>query len=307
MQLSKYISDLLYRYECVMVPQFGGFVSNTISSQIDNNHQFTPPTKNISFNVNLQQNDGLLVNHIAKSLNISFDESATQVQNTIENWKSDLQNAPLLLPNIGQFTIENDQLTFEPISELNYLTSSFGLSDVDANFVLRNNIITPGEVEVAVVTQKKSYRKYIVAAAIIGGLFIGGNTYINKITNQQEIAAQQTITNQIQEASFNILNPLPSITLRVEKKIVEEEVLDAISEEKKYKYHIIAGAFKDVNNAVKKVNILHKKGYEASIIGVNKWGLTQVSYAAFNDKKEAINTLNAIRVKDNKHAWLFIN
>lgn len=295
MQLSKYISDLLYRYECVMVPNFGGFVSNTMASQLNNqNHRFTPPTKNISFNVNLQQNDGLLVNHIAKSLNISFDEAALRIQKTVENWNQDLQKSPLLLQNIGQFTLVDDQLSFEPIDKINYLTSSFGLSDVDANYVLRNNIVTPQQE----IVRKKSYSKYVAAAAVIAGLFIGGNVYVNNLANQQDIVAQQDLTTQIQQASFNILTPLPSVTLKVEKKEAEKIT---------YKYHIIAGAFKEEANAAKKVALLNKKGYKASIIGLNKWGLTQVSYESFNSKRDAINTLNKIRKVDNKHAWLFIN
>ncbi|MGY5355456.1 HU domain-containing protein [Wenyingzhuangia sp. IMCC45467] len=293
MQLSKYISDLLYRYECVIVPNFGGFVSNTIPSKRNtDNHQFTPPTKTISFNINLQKNDGLLVNHIAKSLNISFDKAATIVQTTIENWQKTLEENPLLLNNIGQFTLENEQLVFEPLNKINYLTSSFGLSDVNADYILRNNIVSP-KTEV-----KRSYGKYFAGAAIIAGLFFAGSVYVQQQINQQEIADQQEVTNQIQQASFNILKPLPAVTLTVEKEVVEEV---------SYKYHIIAGAFKESENALKKVNLLKAKGYNASIMGLNKWGLTQVSYASFNNKRDAINTMNAIRKKDNKHAWLFIN
>lgn len=293
MQLSKYISDLLYRYECVIVPNFGGFVSNTIPSKRNiENHQFTPPTKTISFNINLQKNDGLLINHIAKSLNISFDNAAAMVQNTVENWQNNLQESPLLLNNIGQFTLENGQLVFEPLNKINYLTSSFGLSDVSADYILRNNIVTP-KTEV-----KRSYGKYFATAAVVAGLFFASSLYVQQQINQQEIVDQQEVTNQIQQASFNILKPLPAVTLTVEKEAAEE-----IS----YKYHIIAGAFKEPENAIKKVDLLKEKGFSASIIGLNKWGLTQVSYASFNNKRDAINTLNSIRKKDNKHAWLFIN
>lgn len=293
MQLSKYISDLLYRYECVIVPNFGGFVSNTIPSKRNaENHQFTPPSKTISFNINLQKNDGLLIDHIAKSLNLSFDNAAAMVQSTVENWQSTLQENPLLLNNIGQFTLENEQLVFEPLNKINYLTSSFGLSDVSADYILRNNIVTPKTVV------KKSYTKYFAGAAVIAGLFFAGSVYMQQQVNQQEIANQQAVTNQIQQASFNILKPLPAVTLTVEKEVVEETT---------YKYHIIAGAFKEAKNANKKVEQLKNKGFNASIIGLNKWGLTQVSYASFNSKRDAINTMNAIRKKDNKHAWLFIN
>ena len=35
MALEDYIKDLLYRYDCVIIPNFGGFVTNQISAQID--------------------------------------------------------------------------------------------------------------------------------------------------------------------------------------------------------------------------------------------------------------------------------
>jgi len=279
-----------------MVPNFGGFVSNTIATQIDSkNHTFTPPSKNISFNVNLQQNDGLLINYIAKSLSITFDEAALETQKTVDNWKEDLQKKPLFLPNIGHFTSLNDQLSFEPIKKINYLTSSFGLTNVDATYILRNPVISSENK----VVSKKKYPRYMVAAAIFAGLFIGGNSYINNLADQQEIANQQEITNQIQQASFTILTPLPSVTLKIEKE--EEKLVEA-----SHKYYIIGGAFKEPKNAAKKVTLLNKKGYNSTLMGLNKWGLTQVSYASFNDKNKAINTLNKIRRTDNKHAWLYI-
>ena len=294
MQLSKYISDLLYRYECVIIPNFGGFVSNTVPSKRNiENHQFTPPTKTISFNVNLQQNDGLLINHVAKSLNVSFENAANMVQSTVENWQNSVQENPLLLNNIGQFTLKNEQLVFEPLNKINYLTSAFGLSDISADYILRNNITTP-KTEI-----KRSYGKYFASAAVIAGLFFASSIYVQQQAEQQETLDQQAVTSQIQQASFNILKPLPAVTLTVEKEEIKEEI--------SYKYHIIAGAFKEPENAIKKVNLLKEKGFNAHIIGLNKWGLTQVSYASFNNKRDAINTLNTIRKKDNKHAWLFLN
>ena len=68
MIIANYISDLLYRYDCVIVPDFGGFVANRIGAQVNNfTHTFSPPTKQITFNGLLKHNDGLLANYIASS------------------------------------------------------------------------------------------------------------------------------------------------------------------------------------------------------------------------------------------------
>jgi len=302
MVLSKHISDLLYRYECVIVPNFGGFVSRSISSTVIN-QQFTAPTKEISFNVNLNQNDGLLVNHLRQTLNLSYQETLKLILDTVKGWNKDLENGTLSLNNIGSFHKTQDQLIFTPFDKINYLTSSFGLTDVGVNYILRKTEeATPIIQEIV---KKKSYTKPVVAAiAASVALLFSGHFYIQNKIHKQEIAQQQKITQQIQQASFNILAPLPSLTLNVTK---ENSIKENITEDISYKYHIIAGAYKSEENAYKKVDLLAKKGYQATIIGLNKWGLNQVSYASFNNKTEAIKVLKQIKQKDNSHAWLLIN
>ena len=51
MQLSLYISNLLFDHDCVTVPGFGSFLGNYKSAEYDLKEQkFYPPTKQISFN-----------------------------------------------------------------------------------------------------------------------------------------------------------------------------------------------------------------------------------------------------------------
>ena len=54
MKIEQYISQLLYRYQCVTVPGFGAFLTEFQSAQLDeNSHSFYPPKKMISFNPSL--------------------------------------------------------------------------------------------------------------------------------------------------------------------------------------------------------------------------------------------------------------
>ena len=63
MQLETYISDLLYRYECVIIPEFGAFLTQPVSAKVDiSSNTFYPPKKVLSFNEQLKNNDGLLAN-----------------------------------------------------------------------------------------------------------------------------------------------------------------------------------------------------------------------------------------------------
>ena len=45
MKLDKYIEDLLYRNECVVIPNFGAFITSFNSAKIDNEGIFTAPSK----------------------------------------------------------------------------------------------------------------------------------------------------------------------------------------------------------------------------------------------------------------------
>ncbi len=67
MRLENHIATLLYRYQCVVVPGFGAFLSQIKPAylQRDSNTLY-PPYKELSFNAQLIKKDGLLVSHIAQ-------------------------------------------------------------------------------------------------------------------------------------------------------------------------------------------------------------------------------------------------
>ena len=78
-QLTKYIVQLLHHHDCVIIPDFGGFVAQYKPAKLDGVTGFySPPSKQILFNINLKNNDGLLANQIAQDQDISFDR-ATQI------------------------------------------------------------------------------------------------------------------------------------------------------------------------------------------------------------------------------------
>ena len=82
--LEKYIPELLYSHECVIIPDFGGFVSRMESSVFDEKLVvFSPPSKSISFNKNLINNDGLLINHVMNTEKTTYDFASTFIKNTV--------------------------------------------------------------------------------------------------------------------------------------------------------------------------------------------------------------------------------
>tara|TARA_R110001583_G_scaffold21685_7_gene82125 strand:+ start:3944 stop:4876 length:933 start_codon:yes stop_codon:yes gene_type:complete len=307
MTIAKYISDLLYRYECVIVPNFGGFVTNEISAKVNHfTHTFYAPSKQLTFNSHLKNNDGLLANYIASVENISYIKAVEIIYKEVESWKSSIKNEELEVENIGSFTLNKDgNYIFEPANSTNYLIASFGLSSYVSPAIKRiayKEKVTQLETIAPILPTEENKRKtpvfikYAAAAAIIFALGTLGFKEYQKIEykNLVNVAEQQQqkVEKSIQEATFVISNPLPTITLTIAKET--------------FNYHVIAGAFREPENAEKKLNQLLEKGFNAKILGVNKWNLTTVSYASFNSKNDAINELNSIKNTESKDAWLLV-
>ena len=104
--IEHHISDLLYLHDCVVIPDFGGFVGNKKSAFI---HPISgiiyPPYKQLLFNKNLVENDGLLVTHIAKMEGIDLSEVSSIIEDFIKNINNELTvRSAFKINKIGTFT-----------------------------------------------------------------------------------------------------------------------------------------------------------------------------------------------------------
>ncbi|MBV7269210.1 SPOR domain-containing protein [Winogradskyella luteola] len=308
MQLETYISDLLYRYECVTIPDFGAFLTTRVSAKVhDSTHTFYPPKKVLSFNEQLQNNDGLLGNYIAEIEKIPYETAVSKIAKQVKSIKSYLiEGETIHFENIGELILNADgKIIFDPSNHINYLTDSFGLSHFTSSDIKRETYkeevqaiedIAP----VAFTPEKRSnnnWLKYAAAAVVVLGLggFGAAKYYDNTIENHNQLAQEEAnaqMDAKVQEATFVISNPLPAATLSLEKQTGH--------------YHIVAGAFRIEANSDKKVNQLRDKGYKARKIGKNRYGLHEVVYQSFETRAEAKRALYKIRREHNRDAWLLI-
>jgi hypothetical protein len=298
MILANYIKDLLFRYDCVIIPSFGGFVTNKVSATFqEETSSFSPPYKQISFNNNLKDNDGLLANHIASVESISFEKANKFIEDSVFDWKKIIEKETLEIEKLGCLKLnDRKQIIFNPTNDVNYLTSSFGLSSVTQSSLKRyKEVVTPLVTPNVTITNNISTLiKYAASAAILLTLgFLGTN--LHQENKQQEILAvnEKALEKKIQSATFTITNPLPTIELNAVKEI-------------KTPFHIVAGSFQFPENAKRKVKQLEQKGYNAKIIGTNKWGLTQVAFKSFTTRIEATKALYNIKKTESKDAWLLV-
>ena len=307
MQLETYISDLLYRYECVTIPEFGAFLTQRASATIeDGTNTFYPPKKTVSFNEQIQKNDGLLAHYIADVEKIPFEVANEKIAKRVNTIKSYLtQGETVTFKNIGDIVFNSEgNILFEPNYQLNYLTDSFGLtqfvSPAVSREVYKQNVEAIEKVIPLTITpEKRKSRPYLKYAAVglialsLGGL-VSSKYYIDQIEQHNQIArkvATQQLDAKIQQATFN-LNTLPAITLNVTKQSGN--------------YHVIAGAFRVEDNCAQIIEELKAKGFNARSIGVNKYGLNEVVYGSYETGEEALTVLREVRKTQNEDAWLLV-
>ena len=308
MQIATYINDLLFRYECVIVPGFGAFLTQYHSAIIDkDSNTFYPPGKTLSFNRQLQTNDGLLANYVSSIEKCSYDAALRQIRNFASTLSKKLNDGETVsLYKIGEFYLNNEHsVQFTPSKKENFSVSSFGLSSFVSPAISRE-VTHESPVHQKVKTRRLAaktpysihpYLKYaaigLIAITLTG---IGGvklyEIEIQKHNFVQKQKANDLVENQIQEATFVIESPIPSINITLSKKTG--------------KYHIVAGAFRFEENAHKKVRQLEAKGFTPRIIGKNRYGLHQVVYDSYEDRVEAIRELRKVQRSENNDAWLLV-
>ncbi|MEM6718335.1 MAG: SPOR domain-containing protein [Bacteroidota bacterium] len=319
MRLELYISDLLYRYECVTVPEFGAFLTQRKGAQVHHTtNAFYPPTKELSFNAQLNSNDGLLVKYIADISKEEYESTLQKVRSEVDVWKKRLDNSEIIsLENIGDLFLNvEEKIQFEPSYQLNYLTASFGLTSFVSSEIERiveevkeetTPVVLQEEIEEAIplpvveetIPRRRFPWAYTAAAAIMlsAGIF-GFNEYSKNQQEKQQVVehekAKKSIDKYIQQATFFSSDPveLPSITLDVAKEIQN--------------YHVVAGAFRIEENAHEKVAELQANGFDAELLGKNRYGLHQVSYASFSTRAEALAGLAKIKQEVAPEAWLLV-
>lgn len=312
MMLDNYISDLLYRYQCVTVPGFGAFVAETVPAQVNGSAAtFLPPRKIITFNSNIKNNDGLLANHIAANENVSFEKATEMIAQKVASWNFELeQRNALVFDKIGTINVNGEEknLVFEPANTTNFLVSSFGLSQFVSpevkREVLKQEVEALEEKAPIVFTPERkknnfAFVKYAAAIAILGtvGLF-GYKMHYDQQVAEQTLVVQKNVQDkldaQIQQATFFI--ETPNVTT-VELPVVEE----------KLPYHLIAGAFRSEENAEKALQMLIDQGFKAQKLDKNKYDLYPVAYGSYATLEEAEMEKQKIKSEVNAEVWLLID
>jgi len=183
------VGNLLMHHNCVVIPNFGGFVTTVKPANINRSKGVIfPPIKSVSFNRNLQSNDGLLIAELAKVSQITYDTALEQITTSVSELKAKLHKGERIeFHNVGSLYLNKEgSITFEQDRFSNLLLETYGLESV--NFIPYNE-------EVSVVQEREEAA--VQQAPII--------SIREKNSNHDEVHPPQAIESSQQQKNRSIV------------------------------------------------------------------------------------------------------
>lgn len=138
--IDQHLGNLLYYHECVVVPNFGAFLTRYFPAEINSaTHMMRPPSKRVAFNARVNENDGLLAKHIAAVDGVSYEKAIESIEISVRSWKKVLRAGKKVnLIGIGRLYMDSTgKLQFNPAHDINYDLHSYGLNIFRANAMER--------------------------------------------------------------------------------------------------------------------------------------------------------------------------
>jgi hypothetical protein len=334
------VANLLKTYDCVIIPNFGGFVGNYEPAKISPSRQkILPPSKAVFFNKNLTKNDGLLATEIANKNAISYAEALKNIEKFVAQINKSLaQGNRINFTPIGDFSFDKKAniIKCEINKEYNFLGNAFGLHEMMMPIVEKNisaDLKSKYKHNFETKTAKKSFiKKYWPrAAAMPFALFMIVYPFKNNIEEQslgflnhsKETAlysprsewknmsevylwSEDLNTELTAIATISELKEEKVEEVKVEAKKSIEKIEEKASIIKTYsenQFYIVAGSFGVEKNALAFAEKLKSKGYNASVFD-NTGGMYRVAYNQFSSREEAVNQLIEINKDLQAAAWI---
>ena len=158
-EIEKHIVKLLLDNDCVIVPEFGGFMTHHVDSFFDeSDNMFYPPQRTLGFNPQLKMNDSMLVQSFIEAYDISYPEALTRIEDNVEALKSQLETDGYYeLYGLGSIILRTDgHYEFQPC-EAGILTPElYGLSSFSSNIIVKPTTQRLSEPDNAVASNNKA-------------------------------------------------------------------------------------------------------------------------------------------------------
>lgn len=277
MKLSHYIKELLFEHEYVIIPGFGAFVSHYKPACYNEEKSvYHAPSKDITFNAKLKNNDGLLIKYISETEGITDLSANNKIERERENMLYKLDNGEKVeIVGVGTlFMDDNKQILFDSAPEGNLLIDSFGLESTS----LHGEEEEPKEeiiIEKPKTTKKRRFAwlLLILIPIAIAVIFVYLNYKfppINGIPVEKPKMAEKdtsTKTEEIIQPDTIVFDSIPVDAIFTDTMKEPEGQIKETEEQDVPVYYLVGGSFGVKENADKYFNRVKRLGYEPIHLG----------------------------------------
>jgi hypothetical protein len=335
------IRSSLLAHDYLVLPEFGGFVLKSRFAHFDTaGGNLLPPSKTLSFNIHLKQNDGILATCLQNDLQCNASEALIHLKEFSAYCLGVLhQRRRLSLEGIGFFFMDfENNICFEPQIDVNFETASFGLGPVQLKpltlsvkeevreFTFEDRPLKESEKVITKSKSKRNYRPLILPLSLLLLVFIFLSTLVSNKIISGSLAAGMNEQSKQGLYQLKVYSPLhlekknsdelvyvtdangfASIGLVDGKSMIVQVNTKIVDETStglsKGKYEIVLGCFSKLENAKRLVQRLRAGHLNAGIHGQNAKGMHIVSLGNYANHDLALAELSTL--KDSySHAWI---
>lgn len=312
-------------HDCIIIPNFGGFVLQSISTSYDRaDHSFSPMRKEVVFNVTLQHNDGLLLESYMQKYAVDYRKAQLMLEEDTEDLKSVLQqerNVPLGI--VGAFSLgEEGQIIFSSNDVQSFSLESYGLPAFHFPALSTTEEVSSPAVAESAVRRPARWGFWRIAAASAAAvaLFFLLSTPVKEVNQAaytasfvptEIVASKVPVMEQPKEEAKETAAPKVAKVVKEEKavketKVAEKPAVKPAAPKKGKTYYIVIASFPTEAQAKEFVAGVDRKLCR-NVNTVVKDGKYRIYADKYNNRQEAESYLSKLRENPvYKDAWLFI-
>ncbi len=339
-ELDRHIEILLLSNDCVIVPDFGGFMAHHVDARKDGaDGMLLPPARTIGFNPKLTINDSLLAQSYVECYDVSYPEALVRISDEVRELKQHLENdGSYELHGIGVISLNGEgRYEFEPC-EAGVLTPSlYGLSgfemqllrelddrlekdgenksysakhlDVDQTLTEKVSGDNESDVEKARGQNIVAFWRTVAAACVAALAFL---LYPSSLGNNSQVLTAGAVNVELLQQVLpkmeeDTANTAPSEARNVDKvagKADTQDIGATESQSSREGYVIVLASRVNLTNAEAYVENLKKRGYTEAKVADNDHN-TKVVYGFYAKQEEAFRALRDLRDKaEFAEAWV---
>lgn len=294
------IEDLINDHDCIIIPNFGGFVVNVEDFIVQENPLVIYPRKKwIAFNERLKSDDGILSTQWATKNNLTNKEAFQEINQFGKYIKTELsKNQKITFGKIGEFKLNPESnIEFLPNKEKNYDLTMFGLNAVTISSIPNKpkpNLIEPvfhqniqKEISQEDILMEYEHKKQILPKHYVYTLIAFIFTALSAFYLTEPKVNSNYVNSSFSPFSFNIKKEVKRNENLKEESIIKTKIKDLKITDSKPKIdsskvnpnnqslqedniHLIAASFLTLKKAEEALIEFKNKGFKESTILAKK-------------------------------------